>query len=172
MPMNTYSVNPGKRLLVMLVDYVLMSILAAIIIGPFIKLPAKLVINSTQSSFLQLFDKESVYLILLGMTIFLCKDCIGGRSVAKRIFKYQVLDSKTGAPATPLQCLLRNFSVVFWPVEVLMVFFNPVKRLGDRISGTIVAPYEDRQSSSPIRWVQIPICLLLGFAFLYLFLLP
>jgi len=170
--MNANPVNAGKRLLAMLLDYVLMSILTAVLIGPFINVPAKFDINGTQSSFLQLFDKESVYLILLGMTLFLCKDCVGGRSVAKRIIKYQVLDSRSGKPATPLQCLLRNFLIVFWPVEVVMILFNPTKRLGDRLAGTIVAPYEGGQASSPIKWVQIPICLLLGFAFLYLFLLP
>ncbi len=49
---------------------------------------------------------------------------------------YQIIDLKTGNPATELQCFVRNFTVLIWPVEIGVVFFNPERRIGDYLANT------------------------------------
>src|SRR6266700_4156279 len=46
--------------------------------------------------------------------LYLCKDCINGRSLAKRVMGHQVVDNKTGQVATPLQCLVMNILIFIW----------------------------------------------------------
>lgn len=144
----------------------------AIILAPFMAMVATPTqINAAQAP-AALFSGNLFYLMLAGMTIYLCKDSFGGRSLAKRLLKHQVLDSRTNTPATPLQCLLRNFSIVFWPIEIVLVFISPEKRLGDRLAGTKVAPFDKANQPTTFNYLQIPVCLALGFAFLYLIMLP
>jgi uncharacterized RDD family membrane protein YckC len=78
----------------------------------------------------------SSYPIVPLFVIYFCKDCIGGRSPAKRILKLVVVDNKTHAPATPLQSLIRNLFILIWPIEACVAFFNQKRRIGDRVAGT------------------------------------
>src|SRR4249920_2539695 len=78
----------------------------------------------------------SPYPMIPLFVIYFCKDCIGGRSPAKRILKLVVVDNKTNEPATPLQSLIRNLFVLIWPIEVCVAFFNQKRRIGDRVAGT------------------------------------
>ncbi len=52
------------------------------------------------------------YLSMLGFAIYFCKDCINGRSIAKRILKLQVVDNSTGQVASPLKCFIRNMFII------------------------------------------------------------
>ena len=166
-------VTIGTRLASMILDHFLMTLVMIVIAVPFsiafIDI-SKLDPATTTSP--QHMDRGLLYLMLIGMSVYLCKDSFGGRSIAKRIIKHQVLDRETLAPATPLQCLLRNFFIVAWPVEVLMVLINPAQRLGDRLAKTIVVPYDATRPAAPANYGQILLCLLLAFAFLYLITVP
>ena len=171
--MNTNSVSIGTRLASMILDHVIMSVLIGVIIAPFTIGTVTTDITNTQQAFKELFGTgNGFYIMLLGLSVYLCKDCIGGRSIAKRILKCQVIDNKTNAPATPLQCLLRNFSIVFWPIEVLMVLISPERRLGDRLAGTKVVPFNRSGQASSTNYLQLVLCLLLGFAYLFLLMKP
>lgn len=64
------------------------------------------------------------------------KDFYNGKSVAKRIHGYQVIDNKTNGPASEMQCMTRNLTMIIWPLEGLIALFNPSRRLGDFIAGT------------------------------------
>lgn len=66
------------------------------------------------------------------------KDFFGARSVAKRIFGYRVLDLNTKEAASPLKCMLRNITIVVWPIEPVILLFSPRRRLGDLIAGTTI----------------------------------
>lgn len=171
--MNGNPVNIGTRLASMALDHVIMSVLIGVLIAPFTVATAATDISNTRQSFTELFGTgNGFYIMLAGLSIYLCKDCIGGRSLAKRILKQQVLDHKTNAPATPLQCLLRNFSIVFWPIEVIAVFISPGRRLGDRLAGTRVASFDKNAQVASINYFQVALCLLLGFAYLFLITKP
>jgi len=82
------------------------------------------------------FNGPFLYVNLLGFALYFCKDSVNGQSIAKRILKLQVIDSRTGLVASPMKCLIRNLSIILWPVEVLASLINTSRRLGDRIAGT------------------------------------
>ena len=64
------------------------------------------------------------------------KDFYNGKSVAKRIHGYQIIDNKTNLAASEMQCMTRNLTMIIWPLEGLITLFNPSRRLGDFIAGT------------------------------------
>jgi uncharacterized RDD family membrane protein YckC len=66
------------------------------------------------------------------------KDCRNGRSIAKIIYGYQVVDNSTESPATDFQCMLRNITMLIWPIEVIFLFMSPERRIGDYIAKTKV----------------------------------
>ncbi len=78
----------------------------------------------------------------LGLLIlYFLKDSFNGRSLAKRITRLQVVNNRTGEAASPIRCFVRNLPVMIWPVEVLVTFFSPHRRLGDLLAGTRVMNY-------------------------------
>jgi uncharacterized RDD family membrane protein YckC len=70
--------------------------------------------------------------------IYALKDSFKGKSLAKRILKLQVIDDRSGNAASPFQCFVRNLLVPFWMIEVVVTYFNPARRLGDRLANTKV----------------------------------
>lgn len=87
-------------------------------------------IDSIQSFFVGLIPFSLIFFILIN------KDFYNGRSVAKRIFGYQVIDNKTNAVASELKCMFRNVTLLIWPLEGLISLIHPERRLGDLIAGT------------------------------------
>ena len=87
----------------------------------------------------QLNDGMILYVWILTIFIYYNKDFFNAKSPAKRIMGYQVVDKKTEKPATELQCFVRNFTIcVAWPIEVIVGFFNPERRIGDYLANTKV----------------------------------
>jgi len=74
-------------------------------------------------------------LILIGL---LNKDFFNGQSPIKRIGGHQVVDIGTLQPADKIKCLIRNITAPLWPIELVMIWINPQRRLGDYIAGTKV----------------------------------
>ena len=71
------------------------------------------------------------------------KDIFRGKSAAKRLMGYVVVDRKTNAPANALQCFIRNLTIaIAWPLEVLITLFSPKRRLGDVLANTKVEAAE------------------------------
>lgn len=99
--------------------------------------------------------------------IYFCKDCIGGRSAAKRILKLAVVDKNSSAAASSLQCVVRNLFVIVWPVEVIVALFNQQQRIGDRLAGTKLS-YYDPNAAGQINILHIAIAILIATGFSYL----
>jgi uncharacterized RDD family membrane protein YckC len=74
----------------------------------------------------------------LMVTLLLCKDCINGQSVGKLIMKIQVVDDTTNQKVYVVRCIIRNFFVIFWIVEVVVLFVSKNKRIGDYVAKTKV----------------------------------
>lgn len=72
----------------------------------------------------------------LFLFLILNKDFFKGRSVAKRLQGYQVVDSNTDTAATEIQCMIRNITLIIWPIEAFFLLISPRRRLGDIIAGT------------------------------------
>lgn len=70
--------------------------------------------------------------------IILNKDFYGGQSIVHRILGYQIVDIKTGQPASKVRCFLRNITFVFMIIEVIPLLVSPKRRIGDWIAGTKV----------------------------------
>lgn len=64
------------------------------------------------------------------------KDFFNARSVAKRIQGYQIVDSKSNLQANEIQCMIRNITIIIWPVEIFILLISPNRRLGDIIAST------------------------------------
>lgn len=94
------------------------------------------------------------------------KDFSDGRSFGKRIAGIQVFDLRSGKPATGLQTLARNLTLVLFPVEVLFVLLRQdSRRMGDLLAGTYVADYNFQPSRMPrIPYLVFPISLSLLFS--------
>ena len=43
---------------------------------------------------------------------------------------------KTDTVASSLKCLIRNITIILWPIEVIVVLVSPSRRIGDFIAGT------------------------------------
>jgi len=78
--------------------------------------------------------------------IILNKDFFNGQSISKRIYGYQIIDIKTNQTANETKCMLRNITMIIWPIEALMILINPTRRLGDIIAGTKLI---DKDKSDP-----------------------
>lgn len=118
------------RLLSMLLDH---FILSALLIPP---------ILLVQFVFFKGEFKYGSFFFYLIMFIYYNKDTFKGKSPAKRILGYQVVDYKTHFPATQWQCALRNITVILWPLEVLVSLFSPKRRIGDILACTKVIKTE------------------------------
>ncbi len=104
-----------------------------------------------------------MYVGMIGMALYPCKDCINGRSLAKRVMGHQVVSNKTGQVATPLQCLVRNLLIFIWPVEVIAVQFNPARRLGDKLAGTRVVTYDPVLEQPRLKPVKLVIPFIIAY---------
>lgn len=70
-------------------------------------------------------------------SIILNKDSYKSQSPGKIYTTLHVV-ALNGKEAPPIQCVIRNLFILFWPIELLVTLFNPSRRLGDIISGTKV----------------------------------
>ena len=156
----------GLRLASMLVDHFAMVFIIAggglLIMSPFFLFSDYSTIHNPHNGtmFLGLGLMGFIFLILFSG--YFNKDIFNGRSVAKRILKLQVVDNKSGQVATPVQCLLRNITIMIWPVEVLYTLFSPTRRLGDYIARTRVTFYNPSQTKTKINWTQFFLAVFFG----------
>lgn len=84
-------------------------------------------------------DLGSPYVFYLLVLIYINKDFFNAKSVAKRVLGFQVIDRKSGEPASELQCLIRNMTIpIMWPLEVIISIFFRHRRVGDLLANTRV----------------------------------
>lgn len=135
----------GVRLSSMIIDYFLNGFIAIIpvLFGFILSIPTitEKVNNSDEHPY------GVVYLFMLCPIILLAKDSFQGRSLAKRIFKIQLVDTN-GFIASPFRCFVRNLTVIIWPIEVIFVLISTERRLGDYIAGTKLV-YFDKKNKKP-----------------------
>jgi len=166
--------NAGIRLGSIFLDHCIMTMICLIFFIPFmIQAIASGMTISHEQNGLPGLTGIGYYLAVLGFALYFCKDCINGRSIAKRITGLQTLDYRTGQVATPLKCFIRNLSCIIWPVELIAVLVNPQRRLGDRLAGTIVAYYDPRIVQQPaFNFKETILPITLSFGCIILLMLP
>jgi len=110
-----------------------------------------------------------LYYMLFGISLYFNKDMIQGKSIAKRVLKIEVVDIKTGEIASSLKCLIRNLTIMIWPIEVIVVLASPSRRIGDYIAGTRIDYISEERNSKPrVDIKNLMLSIVLGFALLYL----
>ena len=165
--MENYEVKVGSRIGSMLLDHVIMSFILAILIMPFmfIGMSESLSEESNQMSY---ESSLIIYAFILGMSLYLNKDAIKVKSIAKRALKHEIIDINTGEIASPLKCFIRNILIILWPIEVIVVLASPSRRIGDFIAGTkVVNISKERGENVSVNFKQIAITIALGFLIMF-----
>ncbi|WP_044399481.1 RDD family protein [Lacinutrix sp. Hel_I_90] len=130
-----------RRISSMLLDHFLICIL----IIP----PAIILTILSENIGLKMNDGMGFFAFFIMVFVYLNKDFFKGKSPAKRILGYRVINRKTEKPATELQCFVRNLTIcVAWPLEVVIGFINPDRRIGDFIANTKVVESEKEKLKS------------------------
>lgn len=124
----------GLRLLSMLIDHAIMTLIIVILVAPFVW--------KEYNSGVVSFNSSSGLMALLGMLLYFGKDSFGGRSLAKRLLKLKVVDNNSGETANLIKCFVRNIFCVIWPVEIIITLNTPNRRIGDFVAGTRVVMNE------------------------------
>jgi uncharacterized RDD family membrane protein YckC len=162
----TNNVNAGLRLGAMVLDHLIMTMIAMLFFVPdMIESFSGALAVSQEQGVNDDFSGPLFYFGLIGFALYFCKDCVNGRSIAKRMLKLQVVDNKTGEVASPLKCFVRNLFCIIWPVEVVMVLTNPGRRIGDMVAGTKIVFYEPALVEQPkvdIAKMLVPLVLSFG----------
>lgn len=156
----------GQRIASMFVDHFAMTGIICIP-GIIISVLVDLFSGPTISTEGKLFGVGSIgVIIILLFSLYFNKDILNGQSIGKRLLKLQVIDNVTKTVASPLKCLLRNITIIIWPVEVIVVLFTPARRLGDRIANTSVLLYDPLLPKEPLNRREIIKALIIGFILL------
>lgn len=128
----------NKRLKSSLTDFML---ILAIFLPLFIIIMIPFIILDT--SFID--PSKSYWIEVIGILpysfmtfVMINKDYYRARSIAKRIHGYEIVDYKSEQPANGMQCMIRNITIIIWPIEILIAWIHPNRRLGDLLAGTKV----------------------------------
>ena len=156
-----------NRLVTMFLDHMIMCILLCFVEGPAIMVHIVRLQHSRPP--FELFD-FGVYDVF-AFSLYFCKDIFSGRSIAKRILGFQVVNQSTGLPGGPLRCVVRNFTLLLWPVEVIVSMVNVNRRMGDHLAGTSLVVYDPKAPGQTARtdWRGVLVSIPLAMAFTYVF---
>lgn len=132
----------SKRILAFLVDYLITAFLMVISV-----LLVGRILVAVEVEKIQIFETIAVTVFWLIMLIFVCRDAFG-ISVGKRVFKlcvksdriekdWRLPDDWPKDKADWRQLVLRNITIILWPIEALMILSGS-KRLGDMLAHTYV----------------------------------
>lgn len=135
--MSYKKLTAGKRIKAMFLDHIVIMfvMMLFVLLANIITLKGG-VEDSTDS-----MPRENgyyLYLMVFVYSLYLNKDILMGKSVAKRALNQEVVNVKTGELASSLKCLVRNLTIVIFPIEVLVILVSPSRRIGDFIAGTRV----------------------------------
>ncbi|WP_421919821.1 RDD family protein [Marinifilum sp.] len=127
-----------RRIVSMLLDHFIMCM---IIVPPMIMLA-----TTGEGKTEGLDNKYGVFIFYFFIFIYLNKDFFQGKSIAKRILGYQIVDRKRCVTANEFQCFIRNLTIcIAWPLEVIISLFNPQRRIGDFLANTMVIKTEKQK---------------------------
>ena len=167
----------GTRLAMMLLDHVIFSAVIVVLVLPFwfywvFNSVENMEVGALPSDF---FKGMWVLFIpyALAFSLYLNKDALDDRSPGKRIMKAKVIRWDTLEAAGPFRCLVRNLTLIFWPVEALLALINADRRrLGDYIAGTRVVMRAPDEPLAPVRWGRVAGAYASGLAILVTVMLP
>lgn len=143
-----------NRLIAFIIDLLIISMLISLLL---------FATQTVNSQFLTQF------LSALMLTLLLCKDCINGQSVGKRIMKIQVVDETTNKNISVVGCIVRNFFVFFWIVEFFVLLISKNKRIGDYVTKTKIVKNDNTENIRIDKSTVITVLICFCVIFLLLF---
>ncbi len=157
--------NIGIRLAAMLLDHFIMTFVLVIL--AFILFGIQILIfgNLPETNFPSGLFYIPMLLVLFLFSIYLNKDAVKGKSPAKRILGLVIVDNQTGKIANPVKAVIRNLTLIFWPIEVIFSLFSPERRIGDYIAGTKVI-VDDKTLITEIKTGNIILALIIGIGYM------
>lgn len=85
-------------------------------------------------------------MLMILLFVVLNKDFLDGQSIVKRYFGYQIIDVKTRKPASAIQCVIRNFTLILnWIILIVAAIF-PRRRIGDALAETMLVRVKKEKS--------------------------
>lgn len=149
--MNNYSqASRIRRVVASYIDYLIVIGLST--------LPLLVFLFIEDFVFEKVFSFFPVFM-LVGSTLYLCKDCFKGVSPGRWLMCIAVRDrNDTDIIPNKKMLIIRNLTMLFWPIEFIVLLFSKNKqRLGDKISQTEVVLLEQHRN-----WIKMTI--IAGFA--------
>ena len=162
--------NIGIRLASMILDHFIMTFGIAIISFILVGIGYLIIGNPTRSDLPEWFSIFPIFLGLIIFSVYFNKDAVKGKSPAKRILGLVIVDNKTGEIANPIKSVIRNTTLIFWPIEVIFTLFSPDRRIGDYIAGTKVIS-DNKTLETELKVGQIIFALIIGILFMFLIML-
>lgn len=111
-----------------------------------------------------------VFVISLIVSISLCKDLVGGKSIGKRRTNLTII-SIDEIIVSPLKLIFRNIFIFIWPIEIIMCLINPEQKLGDILFMTKVVLNNKKVNATYLsKWqilIYFSIVLIVLFILLY-----
>ena len=122
--MNMYDCR--KRAL--LFDSVIIAVIVAILTVGVPQIP---IINN--------WNLPGILACMIALVLLIIKDVIlKNGSIGKRVFNIHIVDKTTQDKPKISQLVLRNITLIIWPVEVYFLFYKHQERLGDKWANTEV----------------------------------
>jgi uncharacterized RDD family membrane protein YckC len=169
--MTEQKISSGTRIGSMILDHFAMTVIIMLFFIPVMVINFATAFSTTHEQPNPDMFGGMKYLMLFGFSIYLCKDCINGRSIAKRILKLQVVDNLTGQAASPIKCFIRNIFCILWPLEVIVALVNTSRRVGDRVAGTKLVVF-DKSVEEKMKFGKVLIPVILAYGLMLLISLP
>jgi len=107
----------NKRIKAFLIDYLITALIQSGLMFLMMILIQKNILNINQTPLITLI------ITYLSITYLVFRDCIGSRSVGKKIMKLEIINSNNN-PASFKQRLIRNLTMYILPIVILVYLFT------------------------------------------------
>mgnify|MGYP000418356777 CR=1 FL=1 len=160
----------GERLNSMILDQLIMAGISFLLFLPYIIVSlAKSFAVEHEPELMSISGPILFNLGLSGIILYFCKDSINGRSWGKRKSGLQVVHYKTGNPASPMRCFVRNLTAFIFYIEFIVALANPERRIGDYLAGTKIVRYDPTSEPLKVNRSQLTLTVLMACSFLVFF---
>lgn len=108
----------------------------------------------------------NIYLNTLAMAVYVGKDLLMPTSPGKKLMKLTLASQADHSQLKAYQLLLRNLTFLISPIEVILEFNAPYRRLGDKIAGTtVVEASNSKETTVDGRVLWFIITIFISFVF-------
>lgn len=97
------------------------------------------------SWYIEVSEEAPEEIIAFTLFLFFIKDIFYGRSLGKRITGLSVKNISSINKTKEVYFVIRNITLIIWPIDILLLMLMPSRKLGDMIANTIVVKESEAQ---------------------------